>query len=55
MRLRAPAAEVPSIRSALLDLFGADQPLSIDLAGDLGDDVVQYTSEIEGSLEPVRP
>ncbi|MBI5880344.1 MAG: capsule biosynthesis protein CapK [Chloroflexi bacterium] len=46
MRVRAPAPDEAAIRTAVRDLFGADQAVSIEIVDSLGDKVVQYTSDI---------
>jgi phenylacetate-CoA ligase len=53
LRLRVaepcPRREVDGIREALLALFGAAQPLEIEVVQDFGGKVVQYTSALAGA------
>lgn len=45
LKLRRMAVDLDQLRAALLNLFGADQALTIEVVDSLGDKVIQYTSE----------
>jgi phenylacetate-CoA ligase len=46
MKMRRAAADMAQIRAALLNLFGQDQPLTLEEVDSLGDKVIQYTSDL---------
>lgn len=46
MQVRRASADLNQVRSALVDLFGVDQVLTIQEVDSFGDKVIQYTSEL---------
>ena len=49
LRLSGSGLSTETIRRSLLELFGTDQPLTVEVITDFDGKVVQYTSDLDGA------